>query len=594
MRHIHILAFFAAAAVLLSGCNRSEVITTDPAPVIALDNPSGVYTVKVGREVTIAPTVSHADGALYTWLVDGAEAGSGPTFSATFAEEGQHYVTFRVETRGGSDEAELRIDVVALTPPVISFAAPASGLDLAAHVEYLFAPEILHGEEAAFEWRLDGEPVGTEATYTFLGTETGTHTLRLEATNEDGNGAAEVVLRVLPREPLEVTFDKPCLDAPEGTRSVALGRSLVLRPRVGNASAPEYSWAFDGEPIPGADGAFYTYTPSERGTHEVSVTVSDPDGVEPTALTRAVRSTGRVRVTACVAVTCCGEERSVLREATAASSPSATRVFEYLPAPGQFINDPRSGFSGAETDMAAAAAYAERRLAEGNYVSLGGFGGSIIVGFDHSIARNSDPEGYDFSIAGNQFLDSSEPGIVWVMQDTNGNGLPDDVWYELRGSAADDPETLYDYAVTYYRPAPRMNVPWRDDRGNTGRVEYLPAYHDQDSYYPAWVAEDSYTLVGTRLAPNGTYDSATGIWHNKAYDWGYADNAGEDSAAGGNPEAARADVCFRISRAMQADGSPAELSFIDFIRVQTAVNATAGWIGENSTEVFGFTDLNLK
>ena len=96
------------------------------------------------------------------------------------------------------------------------------------------------------------------------------------------------------------------------------------------------------------------------------------------------------------------------------------------------------------------------------------------------------------------------------------------------------------------------------------------------------------------MAPNGTYDSATGIWHNKAYDWGYADNAGEDSAAGGNPEAARADVCFRISRAMQADGSPAELSFIDFIRVQTAVNATAGWIGENSTEVFGFTDLNLK
>ena len=75
MRHIHILAFFAAAAVLLSGCNRSEVITTDPAPVIALDNPSGVYTVKVGREVTIAPTVNHADGALYTWLVDGAEAG---------------------------------------------------------------------------------------------------------------------------------------------------------------------------------------------------------------------------------------------------------------------------------------------------------------------------------------------------------------------------------------------------------------------------------------------------------------------------------------------------------------------------------------
>ena len=114
MRQILAYCLAAALAVLTAGCNRSEVITTDPAPVIALDNPSGVYTVKVGREVTVSPTVSHADGARYTWLVDGAEAGSGPSFTASFAEEGQYYVTFRVETRGGSDEAELRIDVVAL------------------------------------------------------------------------------------------------------------------------------------------------------------------------------------------------------------------------------------------------------------------------------------------------------------------------------------------------------------------------------------------------------------------------------------------------------------------------------------------------
>ena len=32
----------------------------------------------------------------------------------------------------------------------------------------------------------------------------------------------------------------------------------------------------------------------------------------------------------------------------------------------------------------------------------------------------------------------------------------------------------------------------------------------------------------------------------------------------------------------------------DFIRVQTGVNAKAGWLGENSTEVFGFTDENIN
>lgn len=580
-------------AATLAGCNRNEVISADPAPVITLDSPTGVYTVKAGREVTITPTVSHADGAVYSWLVDGVAAGAGPTLSATFDREGSYYVTLRVSTPAGYDEAELRIDVVALTPPLISFAAPAAGLDLAAHVEYLFAPEILHGEEASFVWSLDGEAVGAEATYTFLAEAPGNHTLRLEATNDDGTGTAEVLLRVSSREPLTVLFDRPSLLADEGVRYVSLGRSLCLAPRVGPTTAPEYAWSLDGVPIADADGPCYLYTPAERGSHRLSVTVSDPDGVTPAAVTRTVRSTGRVSVTADVEVICCAEAQSVRRAATAASAASATRVFEYLPAPGQFINDPASGFTGAETDMAAATAYAEGRLAEGRYVSLGGFGGSIIVGFDHSIGASSDPTAYDFAVAGNQFVNSSEPGIVWVMQDTNGNGLPDDEWYELRGSESASSDTWRHYAVTYYRSAPGMNIPWRDSRGATGRVEYLTQYHRQATYYPTWVKEDSYTLVGTRLAPNGAYDAATGVWHNVAYEWGYADNAGEDAATGSDGDGSAADVRFRIANAMQADGRPADLEFIDFIRVQTGVNATAGQIGENSTEVCGFTDLGL-
>ena len=54
-------------------------------------------------------------------------------------------------------------------------------------------------------------------------------------------------------------------------------------------------------------------------------------------------------------------------------------------------------------------------------MSLGGFGGYIIVGFDHSIAARGLE--YDFAIQGNAFGgagasgQSNEPGVVWVMQD---------------------------------------------------------------------------------------------------------------------------------------------------------------------------------
>lgn len=120
----------ALAALLTTACNKDEVILDDRdhAPVITLDSESGVYTVKTGRELTIAPTVEYAEGATYSWIVDGKLAGSEPTYTAVFTELGEVYITFRVETAAGKTEAELRVDVLELTPPVISLALPAEGL----------------------------------------------------------------------------------------------------------------------------------------------------------------------------------------------------------------------------------------------------------------------------------------------------------------------------------------------------------------------------------------------------------------------------------------------------------------------------------
>ncbi len=87
------------------------------------------------------------------------------------------------------------------------------------------------------------------------------------------------------------------------------------------------------------------------------------------------------------------------------------------------------------------------------------------------------------------------------MQDVNGNGLPDDEWYELKGSETGNGSTIQDYEVTYYRPASaRSNVYWTDNLGNSGSVDYN-SYHQQSSYYPLWMNQESYTLTGTRLLP---------------------------------------------------------------------------------------------
>lgn len=292
------------------------------------------------------------------------------------------------------------------------------------------------------------------------------------------------------------------------------------------------------------------------------------------------------------------------RARTAASKADWNKVYEYTPAPGQFINELKTGgFDGTQTTPEAAIAYAETRMREvdkqgnpyPNWVSLGGFGGYIVVGFDHSIDNSG---GYDIGILGNSFSGSSEPGIVWVMQDENGNGLPDDTWYELAGSETGKPETIQNYAVTYYRPSePKQPVKWTDNQGNSGEIDYLQQFHRQEYYYPLWIEEDSYTLTGTCLAARNYDASGNGsYWVNAEYDWGYADNfspidrlTDEDNASAG----ANANH-FRISDAIDAHGKHKDLEYIDFVKVQVGVNAKSGWLGELSTEVLGFYDYNIK
>lgn len=267
----------------------------------------------------------------------------------------------------------------------------------------------------------------------------------------------------------------------------------------------------------------------------------------------------------------------------------ATTVIEYTPAPGQFINNTiTSGFSGSELTPQAACDYAQRRLEQRQFVSLGGFGGYIIVGFDHAVVNSEG--GYDLAIAGNPFEGSSEPGIVWVMQDTNGNGAADDVWYELAGSEQASDGTLHNYSVTYHKPtAPKQPIRWEDSLGDSGEIAHLAA-HPHDSYYPAWISTESYTLRGTRLAPQ-TYFNGT-IWIQEGFAWGYVDNENTtDLWRGKGSVAGLVFNRFRLSDAVTADGKPANLPYINFVKVQSALNSQSGGLGENSTEVFAVCDM---
>lgn len=271
------------------------------------------------------------------------------------------------------------------------------------------------------------------------------------------------------------------------------------------------------------------------------------------------------------------------RPKTEFSKDECNAVFTYLPAPGQFINDVRtSGFNGTETTTEAANLYALNRLNKGYTVSLGAFGGYIVVGFDHSIDNTG---GFDFYIKGNPLKNASEPGIVYVMQDENGDGLPNDTWYELKGS--DHDEAIKNYSVTYYKPTGAgENIRWTDNLGGSGEIDYLKSFHDQDTYYPLWVTNETYTLSGTCLKPKNYDSNGDGsYWILPGYDWGYVDNYSSVDLSSSMANR------FRISNAIDENGNSVDLKYIDFIKIQTGVQSKSGWVGEMSTEVTKIYDL---
>lgn len=259
------------------------------------------------------------------------------------------------------------------------------------------------------------------------------------------------------------------------------------------------------------------------------------------------------------------------------------KVIEYMPAPGQFINDNMTC-----NTMGEAVAWAQSRIdaavkdGEKTYVSLGAFGGYLTVKLKMPVINR---QGYDFGIMGNAYDGNSEPGIVWVSQDTNGNGQPDDIWYELKGS--DFNTTKREYWVEYTRPAEAGDIHWEDSEGDTGVVKYNQGFHSQ-MYYPAWQKDAKYRLEGSLLQPKT--ELVDGVWKNRSYGWGYVDNLGEDTEFKtlGNGSKIYLYNKFDISDAVDKNGNQVTIEKIDFIKIQSAVQNNVDILGETSTEVLGF------
>ena len=332
------------------------------------------------------------------------------------------------------------------------------------------------------------------------------------------------------------------------------------------------------------------FAATEAGTYELEVATND----------KGISKTEKIKIT----VT---NESKELKTYIA-------KVFEFKPAPGQFVNDLPAANDGdtAERILTRANSYLAKK--NGDLVSLGAFGGYVVFGFDHTVVNIKGKR--DFRVLGNSFWadanpnanaelrgGSSEAGVIMVSYDKNKNGLPDDEWYEIEGGGHKMEKTIHNYEITYYRPDPnKIPVPgggtgtvvftdmeyihWKDNQGKEGYLAQNNAYNHSLEYWPKWLKnQETITFKGTRLPDNAVDESGTGSYFVQyAFLYGYADNAPNTDDDSG----------IDIDWAIDKNGNKLQLPGIDFVKVYNGLNQQAGWLGETSTEIMGATDLHLS
>ena len=155
------IRFLPLLLLFFSSCNKDNVITEEvhPIPVIELDSETGIYTIKVGKELTITPNYQYAEDALFAWTIDGKLVSSQPVFKYKWDKDCEVYVNLRVDNANGYASEELKVEVKELTPPVISLMIPSQGLKVVQNTDYILTPDIQNDDLDNFsiEWLRDGK-----------------------------------------------------------------------------------------------------------------------------------------------------------------------------------------------------------------------------------------------------------------------------------------------------------------------------------------------------------------------------------------------------------------------------------------------------
>lgn len=443
-------------------------------------------------------------------------------------------------------------------------------------------------EGVSYEWSVDDEVISTSKNLVHTFTSAGSFTLILTATQ--GTLSYEYTVQVeVSTAPYQLEEDDVVLQA--SATSVAVGDTLLIEVTTVVEEDIAYCW-YKGTGV----------ISQEKNLKYISETIGEQ--IFKLVVTQGSISYDYYKTVDFIFPTVEDPDRS--------SSPYISKVLDYLPAVGQYVGSIPVYVDGDTQESMNQKVLESIGGKDDGLVTLGGYGGYVVVGFDHTIVNK---EGLcDFRVYGNAFNSetetnsgakggSSEPAIIMVAYDLNQNGEPDaDEWYEIAGSSHRDvtsePWLTYaeqsgldvnfysNYSITYTRESKESTTfTWSDNKGESGELAAVGMYAQPK--FPEWIDSNEITFSGSRLPQNGINEPVDGSTASNyvlyCFNYGYADNAmnSEDASA------------IDISWAVDSNGNAVNLPGVDFIKIYTGVNQFNGLLGDCSSDIAGVGDLHL-
>ena len=158
MKSLFSVAIFSLMMLLVS-CNRDIEILAEPGPEISSSSQL-IFETKLNRSVTLAPVIANADDATYQWSIEGREVGSAPIYTFKAEQVGTFYIDFAVTTANGTDQTTYRVEVLALTPPVVALYGRGGVCEVEAGVRTQIVAHTGGGKANKYSWKIDGEECG--------------------------------------------------------------------------------------------------------------------------------------------------------------------------------------------------------------------------------------------------------------------------------------------------------------------------------------------------------------------------------------------------------------------------------------------------